>query len=215
MRRRAERIADARLFDRGVALPHDEHQRTDAPLLARHELQHPAVVGARLERRREIAVDVPEPPEKRDRRRRLEGLAERRLQHLLLFRLVDPERLAVAHDRLPVGRGVIPAHPVRLLEADRPVRRELARHGRGLDFLAEFRDQGARRFVALLEGAERVGELVGAGRRHDRGGEHQADDPSHRSPAYPSAGRGAIARSTAITARPLSGAVATMANIAR
>src|SRR5207247_5353599 len=101
-RRRAEWIGDAGLLDGRVPLAHDEDQRADAAVLARHETDHPVVARARLERRREVAVDVPEPGEEGDGGRRLERLAERGLQHLLLLGLVDPYRPPVAPEGLPV-----------------------------------------------------------------------------------------------------------------
>src|SRR5262249_52843811 len=110
---RPERVGYAGLLDRGVRLAEDEAERPDAGVLARHELQHPPPGFVALERRFEVALDAPEPGEERDRRGRTERLAERRLDHLLVRRLVDPERLAVADDQLLVGRRVIPAHAVR------------------------------------------------------------------------------------------------------
>src|SRR5207249_993096 len=102
--------------DRRVRLVDDQRERADALVLPGHETQHPALGIVALEGRLEVALETPEAGEEADRRARLERLAERRLDHLLLRRLVDPERLPVADDRLLVRRPVVPPHPVRLLE---------------------------------------------------------------------------------------------------
>src|SRR5690348_11854013 len=120
-RRRPERVGDARLLDRRILLRDREAESPDPGVLPRHELQHPALGLVALQRSVEVAVEAPEPGEKRDGRRRVERLPERRFDHLLLRRLVDPERRPVADDQLLVGRRVAPPHPVRLLERDRAV----------------------------------------------------------------------------------------------
>src|SRR5438876_286299 len=93
--------------------------QVDGRVLARHQAEHPARGLVALEARLEVALDPPEAGEEADRGLRLERLGERRLDHLPVRGLVDPERLAVADDELRVGRRVVPAHAVRLLEGER------------------------------------------------------------------------------------------------
>src|SRR5438876_3310873 len=185
-RRRTERIGDARLLDRGVGLAHHERERADAGVLAWHQVEHPARGLVALEARLEVALDAPEAAEKADRRTRLERLGERRLDHLLLLGLVDPERLAVADDELAVGRRVVPAHAVRLLEGDRAVRLERRAERRRLDRLAEVGGEGAGGLVAALEAGEGVPERVvrgRAGRERQREKDRQGD-PHARPPSF-------------------------------
>src|SRR5438552_2877376 len=185
-RRRTERIGDARLLDRGVGLAHHEGERADAGVLAWHQVEHPARGLVALEARLEVALDAPEAAEKVDRRTRLERLGERRLDHLLLLGLVDPERLAVADDELAVGRRVVPAHAVRLLEGDRAVRLERRAERRRLDRLAEVGCEGAGGLVAALEAGEGVPERVvrgRAGRERQREKDRQGD-PHARPPSF-------------------------------
>src|SRR5438034_1933674 len=185
-RRRTERIGDARLLDRGVGLAHHERERADAGVLAWHQVEHPARGLVALEARLEVALDAPEAAEKADRRTRLERLGERRLDHLLLLGLVDPERLAVADDELAVGRRVVPTHAVRLLEGDRAVRLERRAERRRLDRLAEVGGEGAGGLVAALEAGEGVPERVvrgRAGRERQREKDRQGD-PHARPPSF-------------------------------
>src|SRR5205807_8386416 len=88
---------------------------------------------------------------------------ERRLDHLLVLGLVDPERLAVTDDELRVGRRVVPAHAVRLLEGERAVRLERRGERGGLDRLAEVGGERAGGLVAGLETRERLLERVVGG----------------------------------------------------
>src|SRR5947208_3091801 len=174
--------------DRGVGLAHHERERADAGVLAWHQVEHPARGLVALEARLEVALDAPEAAEKVDRRTRLERLGERRLDHLLLLGLVDPERLAVADDELAVGRRVVPTHAVRLLEGDRAVRLERRAERRRLDRLAEVGGEGAGGLVAALEAGEGVPERVvrgRAGRERQREKDRQGD-PHARSEEHTS-----------------------------
>src|SRR5262249_6943611 len=136
-RRGPQRVADLRLFDRRVGFSHGERERSDALVLLRREPQDPAIALVAIEHRVELAIEMAEAAEERDGRRGLEGLGDGRADHLLVVGLVYPERLAVAHDRLPIGWVVVPAHPVGLLERDRTVGLERAGERGGLDGLRE------------------------------------------------------------------------------
>src|SRR6059036_2213328 len=203
-RGRAERIGDARLLDRGVGLAHQERERADAGVLARHQAEHPARGLVALEARLEVALDPPEAGEEADRGLRLERLGERRLDHLLVPGLVDPQRLAVTDDELRVGRRVVPAHVVRLLEGERAVRLERRGERGGLDRLAEVGGERAGGLVAALETGEDALERVV--RRRGRGGrerkpEEERQGSSHaESPSF-TVSRAARKRA-AVPARP-------------
>src|SRR5439155_13325851 len=86
-----------------------------------------------------------------------------------------PERLAVTDDGLRVGRRVVPAHAVRLLEGERAVRLERRGERGGLDRLAEVGGERAGGLVAALEAGEDVVERVVRGRGRG-GGERQRHD---------------------------------------
>src|SRR5581483_10629589 len=183
----AERVAHRRLLHARVGLAHGERERSDAAVVARHEPEHPAGGLVALEGRVELLVEVAEAAEKGDRRRGLEGLAERGLDDLLLVGLVDPERLAVADDRLAIGRIVVPAHPARLLEGDPPVRLDRARERRRLDRLVKLGAKRPRGLVARLQAPERLVERVGGvgrarGQEPERG-EDEEESERHRATA--------------------------------
>src|SRR6266480_4931284 len=181
-RRRADRIGDARLLDRGVGLAHQERERADAGVLARQQAEHPARGLVALEARLEVALDPPEAGEEADRGLRLERLSERRLDHLLVRGLVDPERLAVADDELRVGRRVVPAHAVRLLEGERAVRLERRGERGGLDRLAEVGGERAGGLVAALQaGEDALERVVGASGRggRERESEEEREGNTH------------------------------------
>src|SRR5262249_2896445 len=131
-------VGDPRLGDAGVGLAYPQLERPDTRvLLLGHQLGHPLLGPVARHGAVEAAADASETTEEADRRARAERLTERHLDHLLQVRLVDPERLAVTDDGLRIRRVVLPAHPVRLLEGDLPLRLERAGERLGLDDLAE------------------------------------------------------------------------------
>src|SRR3989441_593067 len=195
-RRRTQRVGDARLLDRGVGLAHHERERADAGVLARHQPQHPARGLVALEARLEVALDPPEAGEEADRSLRLERLGERRLDHLLVPGLVDPERLAVTDDELRVGRRVVPAHAVRLLEGERAVRLERRGERGGLDRLAEVGgERGGGLVAALQAGEDALERVVRGGSRggRERKPEKEREESAHVEAASPFRARPASA----------------------
>src|SRR5262249_5069861 len=144
----------------------------------------PAIALVAIEHRIELAVEVAEAAEERDRRRGLEGLGDGRANHLLVVGLVDPERLAVADDRLPIGWIVVPAHPVGLFERDRAMGLERAGERGGLDGLREHGLECPRAVVALLERAVCCGRRAGGSDPARRERQQDGTAPTHRVPGY-------------------------------
>src|SRR5262245_11384447 len=165
-RGRPQRIGDAGLFQRRVRLAHYQHERPQPLVAVGDETEHPALGAILVQAGREVTLEPSQAREKGNRGVGVERLAERRLDHLVVVGLVDPERFSVADDQLRIGRLVVPAHVIRLLEGERAGRFERTREGRGLDDLVEVSRERAGRLVACLEPMESVAERFRPDRRH-------------------------------------------------
>src|SRR5206468_2160758 len=97
--------------------------------------------------------------QERHRRGGLKRRSERRPQHLVMLRLIDPQRLAVGDDRLLLRLEEFPAHPSRTLEEHLAARLEGLAERRRLDRLREVGGEVLGRVVAPLELAHHVFDL--------------------------------------------------------